>query len=50
MNKSKKYVALLQKAQVATTREESLKLLKKARKLELLENDYQYQAFKAACK
>ena len=44
----KTYQEYLLQAQLATTREEALKILKKARKLELLENDYQYQAFKHA--
>jgi len=47
--KTKKYTKLLTKAQLATTREEALKILKKARKLELIENDYQLRAFKKAC-
>lgn len=44
----KTYQEYLLKAQLATTREEARKILKKARKLELLTNDYQYQAFKHA--
>ena len=46
--KLKTYQALLRAAQLSTTRADALKILKKARKLELLENDYQYQAFKYA--
>ena len=45
----RKYLKLLSKAQLATTREEALKVLKKARKLELIENDYQLNALKKAC-
>lgn len=44
----KTYQDYLLEAQLATTREEAIKILKKARKKELLENDYQYQAFKHA--
>ena len=44
----KTYHEYLLIAQLATTRKEARKILKKARKLELLENDYQYQAFKHA--
>ena len=46
--KPKTYQDLLRAAQLSTTREDALKILKKARKLELLENDFQYQAFKHA--
>ena len=46
--KPKTYQALLRAAQLSTTRADALKILKKARKLELLEHDYQYQAFKHA--
>ena len=42
----RKYLKLLSKAQLATTRKEALKVLKKARKLELIENDYQLNALK----
>lgn len=44
----RKYLKLLNKAQLATTREEARKVLKKARKLELIENDYQLNALKKA--
>ncbi len=49
MSKTYKYTKLLQKAQLATTREDAIKILKKARKLELIENDYQLNALKMAC-
>ncbi len=45
----RKYLKLLSKAQLATTREEALKILKKARKWELIENDFQLNALKKAC-
>ena len=50
MIKTHKYTQLLQKAQLATTRKDAVKILKKARKLELIENDYQLNALKIACK
>ena len=45
----RKYIKLLSKAQLATTRKEARKVLKKARKLELIENDYQLNALKKVC-
>ena len=45
----RKYLKLLNKAQLATTRKEARKVLKKARKLELIENDFQLNALKKAC-
>jgi hypothetical protein len=44
----RKYLKLLNKAQLATTREEARKVLKKARKWELIENDLQLNALKKA--
>jgi hypothetical protein len=43
------YRELLVKAQLATTREEALAILREARTKELIENDYQLNALKAAC-
>lgn len=43
------YQELLTKAQLATTREEALAILQEARTKELIENDYQLNALKAAC-
>ena len=48
MTKTHKYTQLLQKAQLATTRNDAVKILKKARKLELIENDYQLNRLKDA--
>ena len=48
--KPKKYIKLLKKAQVATTRKQAKKILKKAHKLELIENPYQVDALKGCCK
>ena len=42
--KPKKYIKLLKKAQVATTRKQAKKILKKAHKLEFVENSYQVDA------
>ena len=50
MTKAHKYTQLLRKAQLATTREDAVKILEKACKLELIENDYQLNAFQIACK
>ena len=44
------YTELLQKAQLASSREEAIAILKEARYKELIENDYQLKAFEAACK
>ena len=43
------YQDLLMRAEAATSREEALKILKKARKQELLQ-DREYQTLKKACK
>ena len=48
--KPKKYIKLLKKAQVATTRKQAKKILKKAHKLELVENSYQVNALGSCCK
>lgn len=44
------YTKLLRKAQLATTRKEARKILKKARKLELIENSYQLNTLELCCK
>ena len=44
----RKYLKLLNKAESATTRKEAIKVLKKARKLELIEKDYQLNRLKNA--
>ena len=41
---------LYMEAELATSRKKAQKILKKARKKELLENDSQYMALKEACK
>lgn len=49
MTKTHKYTQLLHKAQLATTQKDAVKILEKACKLELIENDYQLNALKVAC-
>ena len=49
-SKPQKYTKLLKKAQVATTRKQAKKILKKASKLEVIENSYQVDALKGCCK
>tara|TARA_Y100000817_G_scaffold49379_1_gene35284 strand:+ start:571 stop:711 length:141 start_codon:yes stop_codon:yes gene_type:complete len=43
------YRQLLVKAQLATTREEAIAILREARTKELIKNDYQLKALEAAC-
>jgi hypothetical protein len=47
-SKPQKYTKLLKKAQVATTRKQAKKILKKARKLELILNPYQLEALRCS--
>jgi len=44
------YTQLLTAAQLATTREEALKILKCARKMKLIQTQAQEDAFNIACK
>ena len=44
------YQELLRLAQLATTREEALAILRVAKTNELIQNDYQLKAFEAACR